>query len=213
MTPAAESGLALLLLGAGHGVNPGMGWLLAAALGLQQRTGRAVWRALPPLALGHAGAIGLAALVAVLAGITLPPDVTRWLVAVLLVAVGGWRFVRSRHPRVGGMTMTPRELTLWSFLMATAHGAGLMALPFLLTTSGTVAAHAHHAHGAPQAGAALGGLTATAVHTAGYLVVTMLLAWLVYARVGVRVLRTAWINLDLLWAAALVLTGVATALP
>ena len=55
---------AMLVLGAYHGINPGMGWLFAVALGMQQRSARGVWRALPPIALGHALAVGAVVLVA-----------------------------------------------------------------------------------------------------------------------------------------------------
>ena len=126
---------ALVGLGAVHGLNPGMGWLFAVALGLQERSRRALWRALPPLALGHAGAIALAVAVAAGLGHAFPARELRWAVAVALVGLGVLRLVRHGHPR-GGFRVGGRDLALWSLLMATAHGAGLMVLPLVLPSSG-----------------------------------------------------------------------------
>ena len=204
---------ALLALGAGHGINPAMGWLFAVALGLQRGSRGAVWGALGPLALGHAVAmvatIGLAAMI----GLILPPAVLQWGVAGLLVGLGIYRLVRSRHITYGGMQVNAAELATWSFLMATAHGAGLMVLPLVLGDLPTVG-HAHHVAAAMVGlpGIEWAGVMAAMVHTAGYLLVTGLIAVIVYERVGLRFLRTAWVNLDLLWAVALVATGVAAAL-
>jgi hypothetical protein len=206
------TGTALVALGAVHGLNPGMGWLFAVALGLQERSRRALWRALPPLALGHAGAIGLALAGAAILGQALPAERLRWLVAAVLVGLGILRLVRHSHPR-GGFRVGGRDLAVWSLLMATAHGAGIMILPLVLPAAGMGRAHATHG-GMLMAGMMQGlapGWTATLLHTAGYFGVTMLAAVVVYERVGVGVLRRAWINLDLLWAGALVVTGVLTA--
>ncbi|HEU4955324.1 MAG TPA: hypothetical protein VFT28_12145 [Gemmatimonadales bacterium] len=204
---------ALVGLGALHGLNPGMGWLFAVALGLQERSRRALWRALPPLALGHAGAIALAVAVAAALGHALPPLELRWIVALTLVGLGVFRLTRHGHPR-GGFRVGGRDLALWSLLMATAHGAGIMVLPLVLPSSGTPVGHTAHA-GMLLAGVGAGlppGCTATVLHTAGYLGVTMLAAVLVYERLGVGVLRRAWVNLDLVWAGALILTGALTGL-
>jgi hypothetical protein len=154
-------------------------------------------------------AIGTAALI----GLVLPPAVLRWSVAALLVGLGVYRLVRSRHISYGGMRVSGTELATWSFLMATAHGAGLMVLPLVLGDL-PASPHAHHlmAGMLGVTGMEWTGLTAAVVHTAGYLLVTGLIAVVVYERVGVRFLRTAWINLDLIWAVALVATGVATVL-
>jgi hypothetical protein len=203
---------ALLLLGAVHGLNPGMGWLFAVALGLQERNRRAVWGALGPLALGHALAIAAALLVAAAVGLVVPTAGLRWIVAAALLGFAIVRLRRHTHPRWATMRVSARDLTLWSFLMASAHGAGLMALPFALAAEAGHASHgAHGAHAAvmaalPEGSAA--GLLATVAHTAGYLVVLMLVAVLVYERLGLRMLRTAWINLDLVWSAALACTAV-----
>jgi hypothetical protein len=208
--------LTLAALGAGHGLNPGMGWLFAVALGMQEGRTRAVWRALSPLALGHALAVGAAVLAAAALGQLLQPEALRWIVGGLLLGLGVLRLVRHRHPRYGGMCVGFRELTTWSFLMATAHGAGLMVLPFLVGTAGggspsrLAGAHAMHLAQAslvPMSGPLGVGIWATAMHSAGYLLVTGVIAVVVYRKVGLRMLRTMWINLDLIWGGALVVTG------
>jgi hypothetical protein len=205
--------LPLLALGAGHGINPAMGWLFAVALGLQRESRAAVWGALGPLAVGHALAIAATLLVAGIIGMVVPLELLRWATAVLLVGLGGYRLVRSRHIRFGGMQVDARELALWSFLMASSHGAGLMVLPLVMDIA-PVAVHSHHlTHASMFVPTELGwsGMAAL-IHTAGYLLLTGLIAVIVYERVGTRFLRTAWVNLDLIWAVALIVTGVVTLL-
>jgi hypothetical protein len=214
-----ESGpvLAMVGLGALHGVNPAMGWLFATALGLQERRSAAVWRALPPLALGHALSVGVFAAAAALAGAVLSGDAVRLATAALLLAVGVHRIMRGHmHSRFGGMRASRTDLVAWSFLMATAHGAGLMVLPFLpVAEIGSTAAHAHAGHvlhGSIVAGQSAG-LAATLVHTVSYLVTAGIVAVVVYERAGVRLLRSAWINLDVVWAAALIVTALVLLIP
>ncbi len=242
--------LMLLALGAVHGVNPAMGWLFAVGLGLQEGSRRAVWRSLGPLALGHLAAIAAALAAAAAIGLVIPLSILKWIVAALLLGLGLLQLRRHWHPRYGGMRMKGKDLAIWSFLMASAHGAGLMALPFVLgatpdrggsaglaaaagspgahATAGHAAhavqavrpvdgAHAEHAEMAEMLVAGLpaeqvAGLLATAIHTLGYLLVMGLVAVLVYEKLGLRLLRTAWINLDLLWAGALILTAALTPL-
>jgi hypothetical protein len=208
-----ESGAALLALGAVHGLNPAMGWLFAVALGLQERRRAALWRALPPLAAGHAAAIAIAVAAAAALGRAVPLGVLQWVVGVALVALGGFKLLRHRHPR-GGMRVGPRDLAVWSLLMATAHGAGLMVLPVVLSAPEPSHAWSHPGHGgmvlAGIAGAGLPGWSATLLHSAGYLAATMLAAVLVYEKLGVGVLRRVWVNVDLIWAGALIGTGVLT---
>ena len=209
---AAASWPALLALGAAHGINPAMGWLFAVALGLQRGSRRAVWASLGPLAVGHAAAIGAALAVAGVAGLVLSLGALRWVTAGLLVGLGVYRLVRARHITYGGMRANGRELAAWSFLMASAHGAGLMVLPLVLG-NGVAAEHAHVATMASSMDLARvewAGAIGTLAHSAGYLLVTGAIAILVYERVGVGFLRRGWINLDLIWAVALVVTGLAT---
>jgi hypothetical protein len=186
-----------------------MGWLFAVALGMQQGSARGVWRALPPIALGHAAAVGLVLAIAVAARLVVPLSALNVLVGAVLMSLGVYRLWSHRHPRFGGMQVGFRDLVVWSFLMASAHGAGFMVLPFVMPASATVAAadHHHHAHqvGMTSAHAAA---SAVALHTAAYFTVMMLAAWIVYRKLGLSLLRRAWFNLDWLWAGALVLTGV-----
>jgi hypothetical protein len=203
---------AMLALGAYHGINPGMGWLFAVALGMQKRSVQGVWRALPPIALGHAVAVGVAVAAAALAGIVVPMNTLKLVVAAMLITLGSYRLWRHRHPRYGGMQVNFRDLTVWSFLMAFAHGAGLMLLPWVLTMPSEVAAagggHAGHVMSMSTSPASIG-LAAVGVHTLAYLGVMTAAALLVYSRLGVAFLRSAWVNLDWVWAGALVVTGLA----
>jgi len=202
---------AMIGLGAYHGINPGMGWLFAVALGMQARRASAMWRALPPLALGHVVAVGVVVALAASARVVLPLDLLTVVIAVTLIALGVYRLWRHRHPRFGGMQVGFRDLTIWSFLMASAHGAGLMVVPFVIDTEDSVSAlaavHAHQARTA-VASTALTDASAVGLHSLSYLLVSALVAWIVYRKLGVAFLRIAWFNLDWVWAGALVITGV-----
>ena len=207
---------ALFLLGAYHGVNPGMGWLFAVALGMQKKSAAAVWQTLVPIAVGHFVAIGLVVAAAAIAGAVIPLRYVKVVAACVLLAFGLYRLIRKSHPRWGGMQIGFRDLCIWSFLMASAHGAGFMLLPILLKMSALHAAadlgdSAHHLHAFGIAGpGTLGPWTAPIallVHTLGYLLVTGLIAFVVYERLGLDVLRKSWVNLDLIWAVALIATA------
>jgi hypothetical protein len=207
--------LALALLGAYHGLNPAMGWLFAVALGLQERRLGAVLQALVPIAIGHELSIAVVvALVGVaeLAGLTGP---LRGVGAVGLVLFGIYKLLKPRsHPRWVGMRVGPRDLVLWSFLMSSAHGAGFMLFPFLLGLP--VPAHAEgvagHAlgPGGPGGSTFVQNVAAVTVHTVAMLAMMAGIGVLVYTKLGVSVLRRAWVNLDAVWAGALVLAGVLT---
>jgi hypothetical protein len=203
----------MLLLGAYHGLNPGMGWLFAVALGLQEQRSSAVARSLVPIALGHALAVGCVVLTAVFLGLTVPLGVLRYSVAAILLGLGTYCLVLHHHPRWVRMQVGFRDLTLWSFLMASAHGAGLMVVPVVLG-SNIVEAHCRMAgqnHLLTTAGPVTG-MLATGLHTIAYLAVTGLIAWLVYQKLGLALLRKAWFNFDMIWATALVATGLVTIL-
>ena len=199
----------LMALGAFHGINPGMGWLFAVALGMQEARRGAVLRALVPLGVGHALAVAVAVGAALAIGLVIPLGWLRWLIAGVLVSLGVLRLFRHKHPRWGGMRVSMGGLTMWSFLMAPAHGAGLMVVPvFMGMSMPGGGAHAHHMHAAASgAGAAF---FATGLHALGYLAVTAFIAVLVFEKLGVGILRRAWFNLDLIWSAALVATGTLT---
>ena len=218
---AAWPWVALVLLGSLHGLNPGMGWLFAVGLGLQEEDARAVRRSLLPLGLGHAIAIALALLVAGLLGLVVSLSGVKWVVAGALFGFGVFKFASRRHPKYGGLRMTFRQLTLWSFLMSSAHGAGLMVLPVVLGM-GDPSASVHGGPGAQAAdgvrvanslsGGQLAGVAATLVHSGAYLFACGLVAVIVYEKLGLRLLRSAWVNLDSIWAIALIATGIATLL-
>jgi hypothetical protein len=206
--------LAMIFLGAYHGINPGMGWLFAVALAMQHGSARGLWRALPPIALGHAAAVAVVLVIAAVARLVVPLAALNVFVAAVLVSMGVYRLWRHRHPRVGGMQVGFRDLTLWSFLMASAHGAGFMVLPFVVPTAAIAAAqpgHAHHGHVHHEGAAAAANAAAAAValHTAAYFTVMVFAAWIVYRKLGLSLLRKAWFNMDWLWAGALVLAGIA----
>jgi hypothetical protein len=204
--------VALALLGAYHGINPAMGWLFAVNLGLQDRDRRSVVRALAPIAIGHELAVGTVAVLVVGVGVLTHDRGVRMAAAVVLIAYGTFRFLKPRaHPRWTKVRVTRRELTLWSFLMSSAHGAGLMVAPVLLGSGAAEAAHAHGGHAVgPGEVAALSlpqAALAVTVHVGAMLAVMAAVALLVYDKLGVRVLRRAWVNTDPLWAAAFVLAG------
>jgi hypothetical protein len=202
---------AVFLLGAYHGVDPGMGWLFATALGMQKKSASAVWQALVPIAVGHFIAIGVVLAGAVVAGAVLPLQYVKIVAACVLLVFGLQRLIRKSHPRWGGMQIGFRDLCIWSFLMASAHGAGFMLLPILLKMSALQAAAdmgapAPHHHGGAFAGPWTAS-TALLVHTLGYLLVTGLIALVVYEKLGLEVIRKAWVNLDLIWAVVLIVTA------
>lgn len=197
------SWIALVGLGAFHGLNPGMGWLFAVALGLQHQSRAAVWHALPPIALGHALSIALFVAVTLALRANLPETSLRWIAAATIGGFGLFRLWRRKHLTWVGMRVGFGDLVLWSFLMATAHGAGLMLAPVIL---GNAICGTDLSFASP-----LGGVTAVAVHTATHLLVATILAWLVFEIVGVRALRQAWFNIDRVWIGALLLTAVLVA--
>jgi hypothetical protein len=210
--------LSLGLLGAYHGLNPGMGWLFAVALGLQERRRGAVLRAFGPIAAGHAASVSVVVVLLGAAQLWLDAGVLRLIGGGVLVGFGLYKLlVPLSHPRWVGMRVGPADLALWSFLMASAHGAGLMLMPLLLGLHADTTAHTAHAAAAMPAipldgaaSAALLDLLAVAVHTVALFLVMALIALIVYEKVGLKILRTAWLNLDRIWAGALIATGALT---
>jgi hypothetical protein len=209
----------LALLGAFHGLNPAMGWLFAVALGLQNGRRRAVLEALPPIALGHLVSVAIVVVVVMAARRVVPLGWLGVVGGVALIALGVFKLVRPfRHPRWVGMRVGFRDLTVWSFLMSAAHGAGLMLVPVLLRLPGT--AHVHGGDGAgrvalAEVGAGSSNVTSSAivalgVHTAAMFLVMAVLAVAVYEVLGLELLRRGWINFDFIWAVALIVAGVVT---
>jgi hypothetical protein len=202
--------ITLAALGAYHGLNPAMGWLFAVSQGMQHRSRRAVVRALLPIALGHELSIALVVAIALGAAAIVDPAALRIGAAAILLAFGVFRFVKPRaHPRWTTMRVNGRELTLWSFLMSTAHGAGLMVAPVLIGLGGAEASAAHeHAELSmvSQAPLLVSG-AAIAVHVAAMALVMGVVALLVYEKLGLEVLRRAWLNTDQLWAATFIMAA------
>ena len=195
---------ALVLLGAYHGVNPGMGWLFAVARGLQERSRKAVLTALLPIAIGHEASIVMVVIAVSLTEQFLPPYLIRLMAALVLVSFGVYKLVKPRTHRGGfGMRVGFVGLTGWSFMMSTAHGAGLMLAPVLL--------------GLPVYGAfhslrelSLQAVAAASLHVAAMLLVMGIVSVVVYEKVGLGVLRRGWFNLDLGWSLVLIASGVIT---
>jgi hypothetical protein len=181
-----------MLLGAFHGANPAMGWLFAVFLALQRRNQRVLVTALLPITAGHALSLAAVALLIVAAQSTFATWPVQLAMACLLLGFGLFKLLtRLRHPRWVGLKVGYRDLVWWSFLMATAHGSGLMLAPLLL--------------GLPGAEVALG---LVSLHTLAMLAVMAAIALVVYHRLGVVVLQRYWINFDLLWVVALLMAGV-----
>jgi hypothetical protein len=204
----------MALLGAYHGLNPAMGWLFAVALGMQEGDRRAVLRALPPIALGHEAAIAVAAALVLGLGVLADTSALKIGAGLALVAFGIFRFVKPRaHFRWVRARVNRVELGWWSFLMATAHGAGLMVAPVLLGAGAAdeAAASDHTLASVTEQGFSLpaSGL-AVLLHVGAMLAVMATMALLVYDRWGLSVLRRTWVNLDGVWAGAFVLAGVLT---
>jgi len=193
-----------VLLGVFHGINPGMGWLFAVSTGMLERSARALLAALPFIALGHQASVTAVAAVGAVTGTVVAPRAVAFGAGALLVGFGLWRVVSERHLRWAGMRLGRWQLAGWSFLMSSAHGAGLMLLPVVLM-SGTA-----HRHGVAHAAA--GGVLAGAVHTVAMVVTAGVVALVVYGVVGLGVLRRLWVNLDRIWAFALVGAGTAALL-
>jgi hypothetical protein len=200
--------LTLIGLGAFHGVNPAMGWLFAVALGLHRQRRAVVLASLLPIALGHAFSVALVAL----AVVSLDRVVDRRAMGIVSgLALVGWAVFhwtyRSRHRVRVGMRTGMVGLAVWSFLMASAHGAGLMLVPALLPLERVAATHIHSAGHGMSFGSLGIALAAVGVHTLAMLGVTGVVAVVVYEWVGVAFLRRGWINLDLIWTIALLATG------
>jgi len=199
--------LVLAGLGAFHGLNPAMGWLFAVALGLYRQSRRVVLLSLVPIALGHALAIAVVVYLVVGLGQAVDAHALRILTGCLLIGWGAFYLVYGHRHRVRiGLRTGYVGLGVWSFLMATAHGAGLMLIPALMPLE-EHAQHAEHMHAMPVAGSIWIAALAVAVHTLAMLAVTGIVAVVVYDFVGLGFLRRGWVNLDLIWAAALIAMG------
>jgi hypothetical protein len=200
--------LTLIGLGAFHGVNPAMGWLFAVALGLYRQRRAVVLLSLLPIAFGHAAAVALVALAVVSLDRVIDPRTMSMGAGSALI---GWalyhQMYRSSHRVRIGMRTGMVGLAAWSFLMASAHGAGLMLVPALLPLDQAATLHAHSGGQVPPSRSLETALAAVGVHTFSMLAVTGVVAVVVYEWLGVGFLRRGWVNLDLVWTIALVATG------
>lgn len=194
-----------------HGLNPAMGWPLAVSAGLMGRGRRDLVAALGLLALGH-----FLAMAVVLAPFSLMMALVQWQreirigAALLVIAAGVWLLIRRRHPRFIAR-IRPTQLALWSFAVATAHGAGLMLVPIYLGLCRAQDLDRGH----QAAGALIGGDLATAVavaiaHTAAMILTGGVIAVAVQAWLGLKFLSRSWFNLDAVWAVSLIVVGAAS---
>jgi hypothetical protein len=206
-----------------------MGWLFAVALGLQERSRAAVIRGFAPIALGHAASIAIVVALVGAAQAVAEPAALRFMGGSTLIFFGMYKLLAPlSHPRWVGMRVNFRDLSVWSFLMATAHGAGLLLVPILLQMPpGDMAQTAHAAHAALDAHAAHVALAnpdtmmemaaslptklaAVVVHTGAMFLVMGVIAVVVYEKVGLAILRRSWLNLDRVWAIVLLAAGALT---
>jgi hypothetical protein len=195
---------ALALLGAYHGINPGMGWLFAVARGMQDKSRRAVLSSLLPIAIGHEASIVMVVVAVSLTEEFVPPFYVRLLAALVLVSFGLYKVLRPRsHPSGFGMRIGPAGLVGWSFLMSSAHGAGLMLAPILL---GLPVYGAYHS----LREISLQAVAAASLHVMAMLFVMGVVSVVVYEKVGVGILRRGWFNLDLGWSLVLIASGAVT---
>lgn len=196
--------LVLIALGAFHGLNPAMGWLFAVALGLYQKSRRVVLISLVPIALGHAASIAVVVYAVTVLGKAIDAQAFRILSGLLLIAWGLYHLTYGHRHRVRiGLRTGLVGLFAWSFVMATAHGAGMMLIPVLMPIERAV----EHAHHMPATGSLFLATLAVLVHSLAMLVTTGAVALIVYEWIGLDFLRRGWINVDLLWTAALIGTG------
>lgn len=195
---------ALALLGAYHGVNPGMGWLFAVARGLQEKSRTAVLSSLLPIAIGHEASIVIVVIAVSLTEELVPPFFVRLLAALVLVSFGVYKLARPRsHPGGFGMRVGTAGLVMWSFLMSSAHGAGLMLAPVLL---GLPVYAPYHS----LSEISLQAVAAASLHVAAMLATMGIVSIVVFEKVGLGILRRGWFNLDLGWSLVLIGSGAVT---
>jgi hypothetical protein len=199
---------AIVASGLYHGINPGMGWPLAVAAGLMDKSARALLAALVPLSAGH-----LLAMLVMLLPFAVLLAFAEWErqiqagASLLVIAYGVLRLIYPRHPRVLAR-IKPAQLALWSFVVAIAHGAGLMLVPIYLGLCESAGLDSGHQAAATLIGANLAmALIVSVVHTVAMISAGGGAAWLVYRYLGLQYLSRSWFNLDAVWALSLILVG------
>ena len=204
---------AVILSGAYHGLNPGMGWPLAVSAALMERKAAAMPKALLLLTTGH-----LLAMIAIL----LPFSLMIWLVereyeirliaSFIVIGMGIYLLINSKHPRYLAR-IHPAKLGLWSFLSAIAHGAALMLVPIYLgicqiaEDNGSTENAGHLAAQNLMSNDLFTALGVSLVHTVSMGIAGALLAILVYFWLGLKFISQAWFNMDKIWACSLILVG------
>ncbi|MBL8564842.1 MAG: hypothetical protein JNM89_03915 [Hyphomicrobiaceae bacterium] len=200
--------LAIGLSGIYHGANPAMGWPLAVSAALMDRNSYSLAMAFLPLAVGHFLAVTIALLpFALIVTFVEWQYQLRAIAALAVLAFGIYRLVDRRHSRALAR-IPPTQLGLWSFVVALAHGAGLMIVPIYLglcTSDGVSSGHVA-ARRLVAADVGFAGLVA-AVHTVAMVLTGTLMAWLAYRYLGLRFIARSWFNLDVVWALSLVAVG------
>jgi hypothetical protein len=205
MPEAAGLWLAVVASGLYHGVNPGMGWPLAVSAGLMERSPRALVAALGPLTIGHLLAMAVVILpFALLVTLVAWQQPIRIGASLLVIGFGVYRLVNRRHPRALAR-IRPTQLGLWSFAVATAHGAGLMLVPIYLGLCRV--AGSDQAAGTLIGGDLGMGVLVSVVHSLAMVVAGGAFAWLVYRTLGLKAVARSWFNLDAVWAGSLILVG------
>jgi len=199
---------AVVVSGLYHGINPGMGWPLAVAKGLMDKNARALAAALVPLSAGH-----LLAMLVMLLPFAMLLALVQWErqiqagASLLVIAYGVLGLASPRHPRLLAR-IGPTQLALWSFVVAIAHGAGLMLVPIYLGLCETAGLDRSHQAAAALIGASLAmALIVSVVHTVAMVAAGGGAAWLVYRYLGLQYLSRSWFNLDTVWALSLILVG------
>jgi hypothetical protein len=206
----SQTGLWLAIVASGlyHGANPAMGWPLAVASGLMERSARTLFVALFYLGAGHA-----LAMFVVMAPFAMLAVLLAWQreiqigTSVLVIGFGASLLIWRRHPRILAR-IPPSRLALWSFAVAVAHGAGLMLVPMYLGLCRSYDIDETHLAALALIHANLDmALLVSGVHVAAMIVVGGLFAWAVYRYLGLKFVSRSWFNLDAVWATSLILVG------
>jgi hypothetical protein len=208
LSTTASLWLAVVLSGIYHGVNPGMGWPLAVSAALMERRASALPAALSALSVGHFIAMLSILLPFALMTVLIERQTQiRFGAGLIVIAIGIFLLLKRRHPRFLAR-VPPSRLALWSFLVALAHGAGLMLVPIYLGLCGIDESSVGHRAASDLMARSAGLSVGVAVaHTVAMVVAGGTIALCVYRWLGLRFLSRSWFDLDVIWALSLVLVG------
>lgn len=179
--------LVFFLLGLYHGINPAMGWLLATSVGIEYRSRKALFFALIALTLGHATAIGTVIFGIGWLKLYIPFHFIQTITAITLFALGGYHLYRHWHPKWMTLHVGYSTIFFWSFVVASAHGAGIMLIPFLMDK---------------------GGLLLLCIHTLGYFFAALGASFFLFETLKLNLLQKKWMNFELIWSLSLLITAV-----